>query len=278
MFRTARWPMRTTVQSLKLPNSEFNSSVWPVLPWEPRGHQQTHRSSGLRDGAGPRPLGRIGTNRGNSRRLRPMRARAGTAAHCFVSQVRDNIDFMRVLRVLSFCCITVSLFGVATGQEKSEAKLPSFVRSAWPGQVNTLPRPNSGAMDVPVDTTLYFELASGSDEAGKPDPADLAALRVTLTRADANESTLLYGDGHWCNGTSGRIFEPQEFPQQPNTGVYIVPPRLLAPATTYAVSVAGGVGAGPGRVSRLTGLDGDSRPAPRLRPAPRPSRTMSPSR
>ena len=138
-------------------------------------------------------------------------------------------------------CLAIAVaLGMAAGLPAGEApraKPPSLVHSAWPGTVNTLPRPVSHAKDVPLHTTLYFELAAGADGEGRPDPLDVDTLRVTLAEAGASPVVLLDAGRKWLGGASGRIFAPAVFPPAPNLGVYVVLPAPLKPATSYAVGV-----------------------------------------
>jgi glycosyl hydrolase family 39 (putative alpha-L-iduronidase) len=151
------------------------------------------------------------------------------------------------------------LFSVKIGAaaEAEPARPPSFVRSAWPGTINSIPRPNSGAADVSPETSLYFELAPGKSEAGKLDPIDISTLRVTLHRGE--KATLLLEGEKWMGGAKGQLFQASALPAgvnlddfnaqgldagliaellaQPNTGVYLVPPAPLEPSAGYSVTV-----------------------------------------
>src|SRR5262249_41994810 len=108
------------------------------------------------------------------------------------------------------------------------------------------PRPARDARDVPVRTSLYFEL--GVSQVTKPVKdvsPDSVAVRLQAKGADAVE--LLRPGRRYAAGASGWLKPRRDLSGAKSLAVYLEPGRPLQPATTYTVTVSAGPAGGAGR-------------------------------
>lgn len=101
------------------------------------------------------------------------------------------------------------------------------------------PRPARDAKDVPLRTSLYFELAmaGGKGPTGGVDP-EKVATRLRREGGDAVE--LLRPGRRFADGASGWLRPKGDLGGNTSLAVYIELPRPLEPATTYRVEVSAG--------------------------------------
>jgi hypothetical protein len=99
------------------------------------------------------------------------------------------------------------------------------------------PRPARDARDVPLRTSLYFELGA-SAEANKVQDVnpDSVAVRIQAKGGDAVE--LLRSGRRFVEAGSGWLKTKNDLSGGKTLAVYIEPARPLQPATTYAVHVS----------------------------------------
>jgi len=108
------------------------------------------------------------------------------------------------------------------------------------------PRPARDARDVPLRTSLYFELEA-SAKAGKAQHVnpDSVAVRIQAQGGEAVE--LLRPDRRFVEPGSGWLKTKTDLAGGRTLAVYIEPGRSLKPATTYAVHVSAGLEDGAGQ-------------------------------
>ncbi|HEX8202776.1 MAG TPA: hypothetical protein VF590_20025, partial [Isosphaeraceae bacterium] len=133
-----------------------------------------------------------------------------------------------------------------------------------PPDPHGVPRPARDARDVPLRTSVYFELGTAP-----PTPADAAlpeTIAVRLQPQDGEPVDLLTPGRHFSQGYSGWIRPKQSLQGATSLAVYIDGDRPLRPATTYTVRVTARTRAG----AELTGDPGTwsftTEDAPRVRP------------
>src|SRR5262249_51830901 len=112
------------------------------------------------------------------------------------------------------------------------------------------PRPARGARDVPVRTSIYFELevplgAKGGDITPESVSVDLQPARGT--RAE-----LLLPGAHFAKGCRGWLRPKHDLQGKKTLAVYSAPPLPLNPGTTYKVTFADSA---PGKLA-ATGASG----------------------
>ncbi len=100
------------------------------------------------------------------------------------------------------------------------------------------PRPARDARDVPVRTSIYFELEVPlGPKAGDVRPESVA---VRL-QAEGRAATELLGiGGQFAKGTRGWLRPKQDLQGRKALAIYIEPGEVLSPATTYKLSVLAG--------------------------------------
>jgi hypothetical protein len=96
------------------------------------------------------------------------------------------------------------------------------------------PRPARDAMNVPLGTSIYFELQMPNDAVANEPAANSIAVSLQEDHADA--VVLLQQGGKFANGASGWAR-----PSGKSEMVYIEPGTKLKPQTRYAVRVAAGI-------------------------------------
>ena len=100
------------------------------------------------------------------------------------------------------------------------------------------PRPAHGARDVPVRTSLYFELEVPRGAIGGDVNPESVSVRLQPAGGTANE--VLHPGGVFTEGCRGWLRPKQDLQGRKALAVYIEPAAPLEPATTYTVSVSAG--------------------------------------
>ncbi len=97
------------------------------------------------------------------------------------------------------------------------------------------PRPPRDARDVPLQTSLYFEL-----NGVKEGVADPKTVTVTLQPEDGPSRTLLGPEQRFGPGASGWLRHKQDLSGARSLAVYIEPGEPLLPSKSYSVAVSVG--------------------------------------
>jgi hypothetical protein len=99
------------------------------------------------------------------------------------------------------------------------------------------PRPTRNATDVPLRTSLYFELGPPKP-AGAADHASPDSVTVTLQAKGHDDIELLRPGRRFAAGTSGWLKPKSDLSGHVSLAIYIELPKPLEPATTYTVRVS----------------------------------------
>jgi hypothetical protein len=136
----------------------------------------------------------------------------------------------------------VALLGLALGGLPACPALGQQVKLIErPPDPHGTPRPARGARDVPLGTSLYFEI--GTTPEANADTVDPDSVAVRLEPATAEPRTLLGPEQRFAAGASGWL-RPRSVPQGAamqtvtKLAVYIEPGEPLKPETTYTVRVS----------------------------------------
>jgi Glycosyl hydrolases family 39 len=100
------------------------------------------------------------------------------------------------------------------------------------------PRPARDARDVPLRTSLYFELGMPPKAKVQEVNPDSVVVRLEPKGGDAVE--LLRPGQHFVEGGSGWLRPKNDLSGVKSLAVYIEPPSSLKPATSYSVHVSAG--------------------------------------
>jgi hypothetical protein len=98
------------------------------------------------------------------------------------------------------------------------------------------PRPVRDARDIPIRTSLYFELAPAKTASGAKN-ANSDSVSVSLQRAGRDEVELLGSGRRFVEGSSGWLKPKSDLSGATSLAVYIELPKPLEPATTYTVGI-----------------------------------------
>ncbi len=98
------------------------------------------------------------------------------------------------------------------------------------------PRPARSARDVPVRTSLYFELEIPPGQ--KPDDVSPESVAVWLESEGKAAVELLRPGGHFTKGNRGWLRPKQDLQGRKALAVYIEPAESLKPGTRYTMSVS----------------------------------------
>ncbi len=127
------------------------------------------------------------------------------------------------------------------------------------------PRPARDARDVPLRTSLYFELGASSAASKVQDVnPDSVAVRIQAQGGDAVE--LLRPGRRFVEDGSGWLKTKTDLAGDKTLAVYIEPARPLLPATTYTVQVSASLGAGIDRAGGAGTWSFTTEPAPSIQP------------
>lgn len=107
------------------------------------------------------------------------------------------------------------------------------------------PRPARDARDVPLRTSLYFELATPPEAKGGGEAAETVA--VSLQAEGAEAVALLRPGRRFDGGASGWLRPKQDLSGVKSLAVYVEPAGPLKPATRYTARVSAGAANGTGR-------------------------------
>jgi len=107
------------------------------------------------------------------------------------------------------------------------------------------PRPARDARDVPLRTSLYFEMRPSPDAKVQEVSPDSVAVRLQSEAGDVVE--LLRPGGRFAEGGSGWLRTTQDLSGARSLAVYLEPGGPLKPATSYTVHVWAGPAGGAGR-------------------------------
>ncbi len=143
-------------------------------------------------------------------------------------------------RRVAFFLLVLGLLGTSASQSQ-QVKLVG--RAPDP---HGSPRPARDARDVPLRTSLYFELGAAA-QAGKVRDVnpDSVAVRIQAKGGDAVE--LLRPGRRFVAPRSGWLKTRTDLGGEKSLAVYIELVRPLKPATTYAVHVSAGLEVGAGQ-------------------------------
>jgi hypothetical protein len=100
------------------------------------------------------------------------------------------------------------------------------------------PRPARGARDVPVRTSIYFELEA--PQATKGEDVSASSVTVSIQPSGGARNELLHTGGVFTGGCRGWLRPKQDLQGRKALAVYIEPAAPLAPMTTYTVNVSAG--------------------------------------
>ena len=125
------------------------------------------------------------------------------------------------------------------------------------------PRPARDARDVPLRTSLYFELG----RSGKANPVqdvnpDSVAVRIQAQGGDAVE--LLRPGQRFAKAGSGWLKTKGDLSGGKTLAVYIEPARPFKPATTYSVQVSASIQGGAGQAENAGTWNFTTEPAPSI--------------
>jgi hypothetical protein len=127
------------------------------------------------------------------------------------------------------------------------------------------PRPARDAHDVPLGTSLYFELQPPAPSSG---PKDLNpdSVAVTLLSQGGDGRELLRPGRDFAPGCSGWLKPRSDLGGARSLAVYIETGHLLKPSTTYTVRVSAGVTRGASLPGSQAGWSFTTEPSPSAQP------------
>ena len=105
------------------------------------------------------------------------------------------------------------------------------------------PRPARNVRDVPVCTSIYFELEL--PQGAKGGDVSPESVSVSLQPEGGAVTDLLARGGHFAAGCSGWLRPKADLQGKKSLAIYIEPAGPLKPATTYKVAAAAGAAGSP---------------------------------
>jgi hypothetical protein len=125
------------------------------------------------------------------------------------------------------------------------------------------PRPARQARDVPLRTSIYFELAMPAS--AKAQTVNPDAVGVRLRRDGGKSIELLQAGQHFAEGVTGWLRPKQDLSGARSLAVYIEPGGALEPLTSYTVDVSARPASGAGQVDAAASWSFTTEAAPSAR-------------